>query len=311
MAESLSEMLRSLIRRISYLEAAGMASGGAITPPVTLGTGASAATWPSSYFGDGDYLRGLRGTAASPVASSKAVVTISSYTSGDWADADMAEVMVYSLRTGGSSNAIMAGAVSGAKGKSATAIQGHTAIDSGTGTGTGDHASVFSAWLTAQLWSVYDNVVGLEINPTNCTASDPPNDGEYGSTGLCNALSLIAAGSKKASSALVIGTQSIANAQFQRGIDMAQSSISTYAMVYPNNTPITARNAADNAKVELYRLDASNNWGVHAMTLTEQTAPGAPAANQVTIYAVDNGSGKTQLMALFATGAAQQLAIQP
>jgi hypothetical protein len=44
---------------------------------------------------------------------------------------------------------------------------------------------------------------------------------------------------------------------------------------------------------------------------SEMTAPAAPAANGVRIYAVDNGSGKTQLMALFATGAAQQIAIEP
>jgi hypothetical protein len=45
--------------------------------------------------------------------------------------------------------------------------------------------------------------------------------------------------------------------------------------------------------------------------MAEMTAPAAPAANSVRIYAVDNGSGKTQLMALFATGAAQQIAIEP
>lgn len=45
--------------------------------------------------------------------------------------------------------------------------------------------------------------------------------------------------------------------------------------------------------------------------LSEMTAPAAPAADGVRIYAVDNGSGKTQLMALFATGAAQQIAIEP
>lgn len=43
----------------------------------------------------------------------------------------------------------------------------------------------------------------------------------------------------------------------------------------------------------------------------EQTAPAAPAANGVRIYAQDNGAGKTQLMALFSSGAAQQIAIQP
>lgn len=44
---------------------------------------------------------------------------------------------------------------------------------------------------------------------------------------------------------------------------------------------------------------------------TEITAPAAPAANGYRLFAQDNGAGKTQLMVLFATGAAQQLAIQP
>ena len=43
----------------------------------------------------------------------------------------------------------------------------------------------------------------------------------------------------------------------------------------------------------------------------EITAPSAPGANSVRIYAQDNGAGKTQLMALFSSGAAQQIAIQP
>jgi hypothetical protein len=45
--------------------------------------------------------------------------------------------------------------------------------------------------------------------------------------------------------------------------------------------------------------------------LTEITAPAAPATDHVRIYAVDNGAGKTRLMAIFPTGAAQQLAIEP
>ena len=43
----------------------------------------------------------------------------------------------------------------------------------------------------------------------------------------------------------------------------------------------------------------------------EQTAPAAPAANGYRIYAEDNGAGKTRLMVKFATGAAQQIAIEP
>lgn len=44
---------------------------------------------------------------------------------------------------------------------------------------------------------------------------------------------------------------------------------------------------------------------------TEQTAPSAPAADGYRIFAQDNGAGKTQLMVIFATGAAQQIAIEP
>ncbi len=51
--------------------------------------------------------------------------------------------------------------------------------------------------------------------------------------------------------------------------------------------------------------------GGGALSWVEQTAPSAPAANGVYVYAQDNGGGKTQLMALFSSGAAQQIAIQP
>lgn len=43
----------------------------------------------------------------------------------------------------------------------------------------------------------------------------------------------------------------------------------------------------------------------------EMTAPAAPAANGFRIFAEDNGAGKTRLMVQFATGAAQQIAIEP
>lgn len=55
-------------------------------------------------------------------------------------------------------------------------------------------------------------------------------------------------------------------------------------------------------------------WNVGAtgfMETIEITAPSAPSANGVRIYAQDNGAGKTQLMARFASGAAQQIAIEP
>jgi hypothetical protein len=72
-------------------------------------------------------------------------------------------------------------------------------------------------------------------------------------------------------------------------------------------------NPASNNNQELG--SSGNNWKNFFLSnyqeIAEMTAPAAPATNKVRIYAVDNGSGKTQLMALFATGAAQQIAIEP
>lgn len=44
---------------------------------------------------------------------------------------------------------------------------------------------------------------------------------------------------------------------------------------------------------------------------TEMTPPSAPAANKGRLYFDDNGSGKTRLMVIFPSGAAQQIAIEP
>lgn len=55
------------------------------------------------------------------------------------------------------------------------------------------------------------------------------------------------------------------------------------------------------------RLDIADG----ALTMQEMSAPSAPGANKAVLYLEDNGSGKTRLMVRFASGAAQQLAIEP
>jgi hypothetical protein len=48
------------------------------------------------------------------------------------------------------------------------------------------------------------------------------------------------------------------------------------------------------------------------LEFTEEAGdPAAPAANGVVLYAKDNGAGKTALYARFATGAVQEVAVQP
>ena len=58
-------------------------------------------------------------------------------------------------------------------------------------------------------------------------------------------------------------------------------------------------------------VNGANSTTGGALEYIEQTAPSAPSADRVRVYAQDNGAGKTQLMALFNTGAAQQVAIEP
>lgn len=59
-------------------------------------------------------------------------------------------------------------------------------------------------------------------------------------------------------------------------------------------------------------LTAQNNFNlVGYQEGVEMTAPSAPSANGYRLFAQDNGAGKTQLMVIFASGAAQQVAIEP
>jgi len=69
------------------------------------------------------------------------------------------------------------------------------------------------------------------------------------------------------------------------------------------------RASFDAAAADIVRLSGSSAGAT--LQMSEMTAPTAPPTNSVRIYAEDNGSGKTRLMALFASGAAQQIAIEP
>jgi hypothetical protein len=56
---------------------------------------------------------------------------------------------------------------------------------------------------------------------------------------------------------------------------------------------------------------ANNATTGGSVEFLEQTAPAAGSATSARIFAQDNGSGKTQLMVQFGSGAAQQIAIEP
>lgn len=87
---------------------------------------------------------------------------------------------------------------------------------------------------------------------------------------------------------------------------------SAYHLAWTSDTPAATRDITlMRVSAGVLGLTASASTGGASLEFREQTAPSAPGANNVRIYAEDNGSGKTRLMALFATGAAQQIAIEP
>lgn len=66
--------------------------------------------------------------------------------------------------------------------------------------------------------------------------------------------------------------------------------------------------------LKLFRRDPQGGYAMDSSFLQMQeldTDPPAPTANRVRLYARDNGAGKTQLCARFATGAVQVIATEP
>lgn len=113
---------------------------------------------------------------------------------------------------------------------------------------------------------------------------------------------------------LAVGTEGLGTGA-QRDLDLQGTSVTVRIgttnrwYFYTNNHFGPAGNATQDFGTVTLRIRDFYQGGFHEMA--EQTAPTAPAADRVRIYAEDNGSGKTRLMALFATGAAQQIAIEP
>ena len=107
------------------------------------------------------------------------------------------------------------------------------------------------------------------------------------------------------------------NLTLAAGKGTGAGSVSSFIVQTPSvgSTGTTAQSLATRVTVTEGSVTLSTGTnllgGANYQQLTEMTAPSAGAADTVRIYAVDNGSGKTQLMALFSSGAAQQIAIQP
>jgi len=105
------------------------------------------------------------------------------------------------------------------------------------------------------------------------------------------------------------------NAQFQltttagfNGLHLATGGLITWG----SGTTLNGTQVLGLAQAATGILTVTNGTtGGASLEFREQTAPAAPSTDNVRIYAEDNGSGKTRLMARFATGAAVQIAIEP
>jgi hypothetical protein len=92
-------------------------------------------------------------------------------------------------------------------------------------------------------------------------------------------------------------------------INSINDAVSAFVTLGIVGDPIIFRGAggAESARIDATAFDLATAY----MELDEITAPGGGAANTARLYAVDNGAGKTQLVVVFSTGAAQVLATQP
>ena len=80
-------------------------------------------------------------------------------------------------------------------------------------------------------------------------------------------------------------------------------------IVGTGSVPLMIQNVG--GQIELQPSSSSSVLITGVQEMPEVSAPAAPSANRVKIYAEDNGAGKTRLMAIFPSGAAQQIAIEP
>jgi hypothetical protein len=100
----------------------------------------------------------------------------------------------------------------------------------------------------------------------------------------------------------------IGSGGFKPGIALANAALVTWS----NDSPASTSDITFNrVAASVLGLSAANGAAGATLELREQTAPAAPAADRARIYLEDNGSGKTRLMVRFATGAPQQIAIEP
>jgi len=189
-----------------------------------------------------------------------------------------------------------------------------TPFSGGTGTTTKPLVNIETAGATSTGWSTSGTMLGvnapsgsegnaidLQINGSSIV-SVPANTGQM----FFNAFD-----SPHAGAGVYIGAGGTENLHLtsNQGLNLSRNLVVGWVDAF--NTFSTPTVGLIWGASEVVKLFNPNTAAGAAFQMVEMTAPSAAPANSGRIFLQDNGAGKTQLMVIFASGAAQQIAIEP
>lgn len=280
-----------------------------VAPIIAAGTPTSGAlvyTWPSAY-GANDfidhpvmpsrnrllahgYINGgtnkyiLKAHAGSPGARSVSTVDTGGTVGG--------------TATSGDSMALGPQSSTGAAIRSVAAGVGATASTTQDGTAVGYAASA-ALEATAVGASTVAHSYGVAVGNAATTGAHAENVAVgAGATGTSSAATAVGRSATAGNAGTALGKGATASAVASTALGYGATATHTYATAIGFNVATTAN----------YQIAG----GAKHVELTEVASePGAGAANSARLYVRDNGSGKTQLVVIFPTGAVQVLAAEP
>lgn len=214
---------------------------------------------------------------------------------------------------GGTMTGALINSTNGAASTPALLLSG-TPFTSGTGTTTKPLVNIETAGATSTGWSTSGTMLGVnapsgftgnlldaQLNGTpvaTLPASDGrlnfnSYDGSHAGTGV-----YISGG----------GTENL-HLTANQGLNLSKNLVVGWVDAFNTAAaPTSGFTWGASAVTKLYNPSTTGGAGLE---MVEMTAPAAAPANSGRLFLQDNGSGKTQLMIVFATGAAQQIAIEP
>jgi len=182
-----------------------------------------------------------------------------------------------------------------------------TLFTGGTGTTTFPQILVQPTGTTAvTTWNTSGTILGA-----NVVSGFAGNFLDFHVAGGGSVFSVLAAGSTLVAAGATYGWsgRGVIGASADGVFTMVNAAASSFTRLnFGGTTSASGAIARDGAGIQVIAADGTTGAFLSGV---EQTAPAAPAANGYRIFAQDNGAGKTQLMVIFSSGAAQQIAIQP